>query len=478
MPFAALLFALNASDPLLGSDSWPGWRGADGSGVAGGSPPIEWSEEEHVRWKVALPGKGNSQPIVWGDRVFVTTAVGTGKKIDLPAAGGEREGGPPRDGGARRGPPRTEDGDDRPPRGDGPPRGDAPPQDGERGPGRRGPARALQLEEQDFVVLALDRASGAEVWRKKLATAMPHQGTHRDGSYASPTPVTDGMTLFVSFGSFGVYALSLTGELLWQVDLGDMQIQNAFGEGSSPVVWKELLILNWDHEGDSFLVALEKGTGKERWRTPRPRGTSWTTPLVVRTGEREVIVVGGGRATAYEPATGRELWHHGETGSVNVIASPVAIDELVVCAHSSRGGGEARGLVVEPRAAKGEPAEALWSLRVDAPHVPSPLAYEGKVYMLKQDSGMLSVLDPSSGKVVYGPERLEGVALVFASLVAANGHLYVAGRDGTVEVLTTWPDIRTVAVNELEEGFDASPAIAGDELFLRGRESLYCIAAK
>jgi len=471
MSLFALLFALNASDPSATSDSWPGWRGADGSGVAGGSPPVEWSEDEHVRWKAALPGKGLSSPIVWENSVFVTTAVGTGKKVDPPPqAEGERGGGPPRGDGERGGPPRGEGEGGRPPRGEGQP------QDGDRGPGRGGPGRA-PIEEQDFLVLAFERASGKELWRKKLATAMPHQGTHPDGSYASPTPVTDGKALFVSFGSFGIFALSLTGDVLWQVDLGDMQIQNGFGEGSSPVLWGELVIVTWDHEGDSFVVALDKASGKERWRTPRPRGTSWTTPLLVRAKNGTELVVGGTRTVAYDPATGKELWHQGEaSGRGGAIASPVAIDELVIYATGGRGGGEARGLVAEAAAATDEPAEPLWSLRLDGPHVPSPLAYEGKVYLLKQDSGMLSVLDPVAGKLDYGPERLEGVADVYASLVAAKGHLYVAGRDGTVEVLSTWPKIETLAVNKLDDGFDASPAIAGDELFLRGKTSLYCIA--
>ena len=145
-----------------------------------------------------------------------------------------------------------------------------------------------------------------------------------------------------------------------------------------------------------------------------------------------------------------------------------------------RGGGEARALVAQAPTEKKAEADAdeslLWSVRIDAPHVPSPLAYDGKIWFLKQDSGILSVLDPASGEIVYGPERLDGVADVYASLVAAGGHLYVAGRDGTVEVLSTGEKIATVAVNHLEDRFDSSPAIAGDELFLRGYENLYCIA--
>lgn len=472
MSLAALLLALHASDPSSGSDSWPGWRGADGSGVAGGSPPIEWSEEQNVRWKVALPGKGLSSPIVWENRVFVSTAIGTGKKAEPAAdAEGEREDRPRRGDGERGGPPRGEG------EGSGPPRADGQRPGGDRG--RGGFGRGAAIEEQDFVVLALDRTSGAILWQKKLATLMPHEGTHPDGSYASPTPVTDGERLIVSFGSFGIFALSFAGEVQWHVDLGDMQINNSFGEGSSPVLCGELLIVNWGHEGDSFLVALDKKNGEERWRTPRPKGTDWSTPLLVHAAGRTELVIGGSRTAAYDPATGKELWHQGEGGGRGgAIASPVAIEELVIYASGGRGGGEARGLVAEASAGKDEPTEPLWSLRIDGPHVPSPLAYDGKVYLLKQDSGMLSVLDPASGTLVYGPERLDGVADVYASLVAAKGHLYVTGRDGTVEVLSTWPKIETLAVNKLEDGFDASPAIAGDELFLRGKEHLYCLAVK
>jgi outer membrane protein assembly factor BamB len=198
----------------------------------------------------------------------------------------------------------------------------------------------------------------------------------------------------------------------------------------------------------------------------------------VRAGGRAVLVIGGPRTAAYDPATGAELWHQGEQTQRRPIASPVAVGELVVFASGARHGGEARALAAIPETTKDAAAEPLWSREVDAPHVPSPLGYGGKVYMLKQDSGMLSVLDPLTGKVEYGPERLADVTDVYASLVAAGGHLYVAGRDGTVEVLSTWPKIETVAVNRLEDGFDASPAIAGDELFLRGKANLYCIAGK
>jgi outer membrane protein assembly factor BamB len=462
------LLALALSPFVLvsgGNDSWPGWRGPMGSGVASGSPPIEWSEQENVRWKTPVPGRGLSSPIVWEGRVFVTTAIGTGKKAESAPAEAGAEGG------------RGERGREGGPPGGGPPEGGGP--EGGRERGRGGFGRGAPIEEQDFVVLALDRKTGAVQWQKKLSTAMPHQGTHRDGSYASPTPVTDGQRLYVSFGSYGIHALDLTGAVQWSVDLGDMDINNGFGEGSSPVLCGELLILSWDHEGDSFLVALDKASGKERWRAPRARGTSWSSPVVVEAGGARQILVAGPVTVAYEPATGKELWREGaapEGRGGGFITTPVVLDGLVVFATGGRRGGEARAWVIEPAEA-GEKAEPLlWKETLDGPHVPSPLAYDGKVYLLKQDSGILSVLDPSSGKLEYGPERLEGVADVYASPVAASGRLYVAGRDGTVEVLSAWPEIATLAVNKLDEGIDASPAIAGDELFLRGLAHLYCVA--
>jgi outer membrane protein assembly factor BamB len=428
-----LSIALLSFVPSVGVGDWAGWRGGEAAGVGRGSPPVEFSEAKNVRWKAPLPGKGLSSPIVWGERVFVTSAVPTGKKLEGAPAGATR---------------------------------------------RNDPAIYQPIVEQEFLVLCLERATGKELWRKRVGLAMPHQTTHPDASYATPTPATDGERVYASFGSFGIHALTFSGELAWQVDLGDLLIDDEFGEGSSPVLCGELLVLNWDHEGDSFLIALDKASGAERWRTPRPKGTSWTTPIVVSAGGEPQLVVAGVRTIAYDPKTGRELWSVGDAqrGGGGMMASPVAIDELVLCSVGGRRGGEIRALVALPEAEAEPSGETLWAKSADVPGVPSLLAYQGKLYFLKGNSGLLSAFDPASGEREYGPERLKGVADVYASPVAAGGRLYVAGRDGTVEVLAPLPKIETLAVNVLEDAFDASPAVAGDELFLRGRASLYCIA--
>ncbi len=428
--FAAVLLSSGSSD---GAGNWSGWRGP----AASGSPPVEWSETENVRWKVPLPGKGLACPIVWGSHVFIATAVPTGKKLAAAPAGTP--------------------------------------------PGRE------PLEEQEFVVLAFDRSSGQELWKRSLGKAMPHQGTHPVNSYATPTPVTDGERVYVSFGSFGIHALGFDGATAWQVDLGDLRIDEEFGAGSSPVLHGDLLVLNWDHEGDSFLVALDKKTGKERWRTPRPKGSSWSTPIVVRAGSAErghtdEIVVAGLRTIAYDAASGKELWSSGKRAVAGggLKSSPVAFDELVLLCMGGRGGGEIGALVALPpeECAELEPGEVepLWRKKGPAPGIASMLSYDHKLYFLSGNGGMLCVLDPNTGGVLYGPERLKGVVDAFASPVAASGRLYVVGRDGTIEVLSVLPKIETLAVNKLEDQFDASPAIAGDELFLRGHANLYCIA--
>jgi len=414
----ALLCSLPA--PISGPDDWCGWRGPHGDGTAPGSPPIEWSEEKNVRWRADLPGAGLSSPIVWGERVFVTTAVPTGKK----RAGAVNE--------VFRQP--------------------------------------YELEEQEFVVLAFARADGKELWRKRVNQAFPHEPTHPTNTYATPTPATDGERVYCSFGSNGLYALTPAGEVVWQVDLGDLS-NHGHGEGSSPLVYGDSVIVLWAHWGESFLVALDAASGKERWRTPVPQGNNCSTPLVVQAGGEDQLVIAGSQTFGCDPKTGRVLWTFGEAGAGNTsMASPVAIGELVLVPAVDRG--DLLALVAMPG---GEPAEMLWSRR-SSDNIPSLLAWQQKLIFLKGDSGQLTVIDCVSGEAEYGPERLQGVSEAWASPVVAGGRLYVAGRDGRVEVLALTPEVRSLAVNELEDAFDASPAVAGNELFLRGKSHLFCLA--
>ena len=377
-----------------------------------------------MRWKVAIPGRGHASPVVWGDRVYLLTAV---------------------------------------------------PQEGGAGPTSERWSRMAASAPVRFVVMALDRATGKTVWERTAIEAVPHEGTHLDGTWASASAVTDGRRIFAHFGSRGLFAFSADGEPLWQKDLGDMTTRNGFGEGASPALDGETLVVNWDHEGDSFIVALDAGSGREIWRRERDEVTSWSTPLVVTLGDRpQVVVAATGRTRGYDLANGETVWEAAGM-TTNTVPTPIFADGLVFVTSGFRGNAlqairlaSARGDITGGEA-------IVWSYDRDTPYVPSPVVHDGILYMLKRNDGILTALDAATGKVLFGPERLPGISGAYASLVAASDRIYVVGRDGTTLVLAAGPELRVLAENVLDEGFDASPALAGKDLLLRGGGHLYCL---
>ena len=443
-----LLFLVPAAavglTPLLSSAksssqdrNWPQWRGPQSTGAAlEGNPPVEWGEDKNVRWKVEIPGRGLSTPIIWGNRVFVTTSVETDKPVDPKKLEETQEDLPS----WRRG---------------------------------RGVTPSKVLE---FVVMAIDRRDGKILWRRSLREAAPHEGTHTTASWASNSPATDGKYLIAHFGSNGIYGLDTKGTLKWERDLGDMRTRNGFGEGSSVVIHDDTVILNWDHEGQSFIIALHKKTGKTLWKADRDEVTSWSTPIVVRhDGKPQVVINATGRTRSYDLATGRLVWEAAGM-TVNTIPSPVSADGRVYVMSGFRGNALQ---AIDLASAKGNITDSpaiAWQYDQDTPYVPSPLLYHDRIYFLKHIKGILSCFDAKTGEAHYGPQRLEGIESVYASPVAAAGRVYIAGRSGTTVVIKDGPGFEELARNTLDDSFDASPAIAGDELYLRGHKHLYCLA--
>ena len=480
LTLALLVAAGSSTQAAAGEDpakQWPAWRGPLATGVAPhGDPPTEWSETKNVRWKVKLPGGGHASPLVWGERVYVLAAVRTeeagspapspGPKAAvreapdvIPAALFAATPQPP---GPEPAPP--------PP----PP---APPAGAPPAPGQRGPSRApAPTQVYEFVVLALERATGKAVWQTVVRREVPHEAGHLTASYASASPVTDGERVYASFGSRGLYCLDGAGKIVWQKDFGKMKTRAEFGEGASPVLYGDTLVVNWDHEGASFIVALDKRTGEERWRKTRDEPTSWSTPLVVREGERALVVVTATkRVRAYDLENGELVWEVGGLG-VNVIPTPVADAERV---FAMSGYEEAAGFAVRYPGARGDLTGGevvVWRLDRGLSYVPSPLLYDGTLYVLERFKGMLSSVDFKTGKPLYAQQRLEELGNVYASPVGAAGRIYVLDRDGKAVVFRHGPTFELVGANQLDDTFDASPAIAGSELFLRGHEHLYSLA--
>jgi outer membrane protein assembly factor BamB len=465
---------------------WPQWRGPLMTGVAPlASPPVEWSETKNVRWKVELPGKGSATPVIWGDRIFVLTAVPTGEAKPIPASAAPRPMGPP-PGAGPGGPPTGAAPAGAGPAGQpagAPPAGAAPAAAPQAGPGPGGqrpgggPPRGIMPEHtQQFTILAIGRADGKLLWKRVLREEQPHEGTHATGSWASSSAATDGEVVIAFFGSRGLYALDMDGKPLWEKDLGDMTVKLGFGEGSTPALRGNLVVVQWDHEGESFVVALDKKTGKELWRQKREEGTSWASPLFVEHGGKtQVVTSASNKVRAYDAAKGELLW---ETAGMtaNAIPTPVHKDGVVYLTSGFRGNAL---LAVKLAEAKGDisasPAIA-WKLDRDTPYVPSPLLYGEELYFLKGNNGLLTCLDVKTGERRYGPERIEGVPNVYASPVGAGGRIYIAGREGSVGVLEAGKTFKLLATNKLEDAFDASPVAVDKELYLRGAKYLYRIS--
>jgi outer membrane protein assembly factor BamB len=410
---------------------WPQWRGPLGTGVGpDANPPVTWSDTKNIRWQTKIPGKGHSAPIVWGERIFLTTAIPYGDPVK----------------------PRL------------PPR-----------PGAHD--NLAMTRHHEYAVLAVNRKTGKIEWQQTMHKDLPHEAGHVTASLASASPVTDGERVFAHFGSRGLYCLDFTGKLLWKKDLGEMHTKHGHGEGSSPALHGETLIINWDDEEKSFLVALDKRTGKERWRVARAEDSSWATPIVVaHAGKFQVIVPGTKRLRGYDLADGAVLWECAGLSS-NIVASPVFANGVVFAGSSY----ETRNLLaIRLDGAKGDitdTKQVVWSRRRGCPYVPSPLLYGNSLYTMQHYQGVIARIDIKTGEDQGGPFRLDAIDNAYSSPVGAAGRVYITSRDGVTQVISHGDaDPKTLAVNRLAEGISASPALAGRELFLRGEHTLFCIA--
>lgn len=428
-----------------GDDYWPTWRGPRATGAAlKGNPPVTWSETENIKWKVKLPGQGSSSPIVWEDRIFFLSAEATDKKVTTNTtqpqepAPAERGG---RGGGGRRG-----------------------------GMMSRPPSTVHR-----FNLVCMDRKTGRLLWKKTVHEELPHEGHQPNGSYASYSPVTDGKCVWIGFGSRGVYCYDMDGNQKWSRDLGKMRIVMSFGEGSSPALAGDSLIVVMDHEGDSFIYALNKETGKTIWKKARDERTSWATPVAVEVdGKMQVIVGATNRVRSYDAATGNVVWECGGQ-TRNVIPSPVIGSGMVFCTSGFRG--SALQAIELGRTGDLTESDAVkWEVKEATPYVPSPLLHGDKIYVCSVNKAVISCYEAKTGKPHFVKQSLDGMGEIYASPVGVDDRVYFVGRDGVSQVIKRSEKFETVATNTLDDKFDASPAIVGDELYLKGKEHIYCIA--
>ena len=423
--------AVNAAEPVT---AWPQWRGPGGQGVSVETGlPLEWSPTLNIRWKTPIPGRGHSSPIVWGDRVFLTTAV-----------------------------------------------------EGDVVPGAK--AVTHFIEGKEFVhpegvgadrrhalkVLAVDRESGRILWERTAWEGTPHDSRHKRGSFASPTPVTDGHLVYAYFGSEGVYAYDFDGRPAWKASLGGIGTMGV-GVGTSPVLHRDLVIIQCDEDnGDkSFIVALNRKTGREAWRVARRVQVSWATPIVVTASGRDELIASGAEAViAYDPATGKELWRSKGLES-NAVPSPVAAGDIVVLSA----GYPAKVAVAIRAGGSGDVSETprvLWKHTKGTAYVPSPIRYGDYVYLMT-DKGIVTCVEANSGEVKYEGGRPPVPATFMASPVAFEGRILLFSEDGDTFVLKAGPSHEVIRTNPLGEPIHATPAVAGGTIYIRGVDHLYAI---
>jgi outer membrane protein assembly factor BamB len=414
--------------------NWHHWRGPNADGSAPqADPPLRWDATTNIRWKVTLPGKGSSTPVVWGDRVFVTTAVET----DRVATAEEL------------------------------------PKPDPRFKVRPEPPTNFYK----FVVLCFDRNTGEKRWEKVAAERVPHEGHHETHSYGAGSPTTDGKFLYASFGSFGTYCYDLDGNLKWSRDLGPLHTRLGWGEAVTPVIAGDSLLINYDQEADSALYCLDASTGKDRWVAKRDEKTSWNTPLVVaHGGKTQVVTSGNTRIRSHDLADGKVIWECGGM-TVNPIPSAVKYRDSVICMSGYKGA-MAVSIPLDSTGDLDTNGKVNWRYKSGTPYVPSPALVGDRLYFTATNSELLTVLDAATGKPIHEKERLPQCRSFYGSPMTAAGRVYFTDQSGTTVVLKAGDAFEVLAINKLNDKIDASPVAVGKQLFLRSHGALYCIEEK
>jgi len=422
---------------LQAESNWPQFRGPGARGVAENPKiPDRWSATENVAWKRDLPGRGWSSPIVWGDRVFLTTVINKG---DLE-----------------------------------------PPKKGLYFGGNRQAPNSVH----EYIVYCLSLKDGKIEWSDLVHSGVPKTGIHLKGSFGAETAVTDGEFVYFYFGDQGVFAYTLNGKPVWSKKQRARKTRFGWGTAASPVLHKDRLYLVNDNEEDSYLLALDKKTGKQIWRTERREGSNWSTPYVWENSQRSEIIIPGSGHTASYDLNGRMLWHWKRGMSSITIATPFAEgDQLFVTSgyvgsklkpiYSVRPG--AKGDISLDRSDRSNQF-IIWCNWNAAPYNPSTLLYRNRLYVLL-DRGMLSALDPKTGKPIYNRERIPGRNAYTSSPWANDGKIFCLNEDGETFVFAAGDKYELLHRNRLgdDDMCMATPALAGDSLIIRTTARLYCI---
>jgi outer membrane protein assembly factor BamB len=425
-----IIIAIVSSSLLYADDSWPAWRGPEFTGVAAGcNPPTAWSETQNIKWKVSLTGDASSgSPIVWKDKIFFQSAVKTDKVAN---------------------------------------------------PGVQDKDNKLPTNIYKFNLVCLDRATGKILWETTACENLPHQNHHEDHGFASFSPVTDGKYIWAYFGSQGMACFDFDGKIVWKKEMPKMKAM--FGEAGSPALAGDAVIVCADSDNESAIYAFNKTTGDILWKTKRDEKTSWATPVVVPVDGALQVIVGTSKIRSYDAKTGALIWECGKDIK-NGIPTPVVGFDSVFCTSGGRGSGMVQAVKLYKEAiAPADANSVIWENKEASPHIASPLLYGRRLYVFSNNPARLSCFDAKTGEVLFEKQPLEQLKdknPAYASPVGAADKVYMTGRNGVTVVVKNADTFEVLSINPLDDVIDGTPAIVDNEIILKGKKSIYCIAEK
>jgi outer membrane protein assembly factor BamB len=427
----------------------------------GDNLPSEWGNNKNIRWSYELTGRGWSSPVVYGDKVFITTAFNETKPPLPEEEKPEQEPQTPP-------PPSAAGSESRPQRPQGPPAEDT----------------TYKSEVWKWEVICLNLKTGKELWKQVAFEGSPRIGSHKGNGYASETPVTDGKRVYAYFGMTGIFCYDMNGKLVWKNDFGSYKTLNSWGTGSSPVLYNNKVYLQIDNEVNSFLVAIDALTGVEKWRVSRGEKTTYSSPFLWKNKLRDEIVACGTSARSYDPETGKLIWEMKAGGKMS-IPSPVGDNEHLYIANT--GGPDAVGSLSSVKAgANGNiTADTVtltsngveWYRPEAGTGNPSPVLYKGFIYILASNGKNLSCIDAATGKTVYS-QKLEKVSTCWATPWVYKDNLYITDERGVTQIVRTGEKYENIGQNRIKDKFWASAALGYDAYVFKGNNKVYCISAE
>jgi len=458
--FCALVMCMTrfcVAEDADNSKHWDHFRGPTRTGSsATAKPPVEWTAEKNVKWKLEVPGQGTSSPVIWGDKLFLTTAV------NLEPGEGQA---PQRLGRRQLFQKFDENGD-----------GQFSNEERAKLMAYRKEQAAKSLTKHQFVVMCVDRNNGKVLWQDVANERKPTESHHKDHGFASASPITDGKHIYFHFGPNGLFCYDFDGKQVWKrTDLGEMETRGNFGAGSSIALDDDMIVMPWDHEGQSRIEAINASAGETVWKTDRDEPSCWATPRIVSVnGKKQVIHSGENYSRGYDLTNGEEIWRSSGLSS-RPVATPIVRGNLGFFASSRHGAVLNAYHLDRSGDISSEPA---WKITSRTPDCPSMLLSDNRLFYVASNSNVVSCANADDGSLLFDGQRMPGIRSIYSSLVGANGNVFVTGRGGKTVVIKDQAEFEVVQKNDIGERVDATLALVDDQIFIRGSKHLFCIEAE